>query len=125
VQTLLELAWAGFALPKSYTCHGIGHPERVVGNAVAIALAKPGGDVLTCRFFAVLHDSKRHNEGFDPGHGHRAADRVKALHEQVPLSDEDFERLLYACRFPNIRVGIPPQARYFSTRAGRDLLGRI
>jgi uncharacterized protein len=71
---------------------------------------------------------------------------VKPPRKQAPLSDEDFERLLYACRFHNDggvssdptvgacrdadrldlpRVGITPQARYFSTRADGDLIGRI
>ncbi len=49
--------------------------------------------------FALLHDSKRHDEFEDKHHGKRAALFAKELlaNEVITLNDEDTKRLLYAC----------------------------
>ncbi len=44
--------------------------------------------------FAILHDSQRVNESYDPKHGPRAAEFANSLRGSlIHLSDEDFELL--------------------------------
>lgn len=142
-KALWDRAIAGFALGP-HSLHGPSHWRRVENNVIRLA-GSNGADLLVCRLFAVLHDSKRHNEYDDPEHGQRAADWAAELHgREFHLSTTAFEQLRYACIWhdrghtsddPTIgacwdadrldlpRVGIEPLARYMSTKLGRDLIG--
>ena len=55
-----------------YSIHGPDHWRRVERNAVILA-ARTGARIEVVRLFALFHDSKRINEGWDPGHGRRGA----------------------------------------------------
>ena len=81
-----------------YGIHGIGHWERVYHNTQLLS-EHYGIESKVFELFALLHDSKRHNEHRDPEHGKRAAEFAALLMKEgaIELSDEESGRLLYAC----------------------------
>ena len=101
-----------------------------------------GARLQVVRLFAVFHDSRRINEGHDPGHGRCGAAFAAALRgELFQMSDEDFELLRIACadhtmgktagdvtvqtcwdadRLDLGRVGIRPDPSYLCTEAAKD-----
>jgi uncharacterized protein len=86
-----------YALPVRGT-HGVVHWARVLENGLRLAEGT-GADRDVVVLFALFHDSRRINEGHDPGHGRRGAAMARALRDQFPsLPDDAFERLLEACR---------------------------
>jgi uncharacterized protein len=129
-----------YVLPWNGT-HGISHWVRVRENGFLLA-EKTGADPQIVELFAYLHDSKRRNEYRDPGHGARAAQFARSLQGSlIDLSDQDLERLVYACTYHTDglteadvtvqtcwdadrldlgRVGIRPQVRYLCTSAAKD-----
>lgn len=120
--------------------HGPSHWQRVERFGLGLA-AETGADVEVVRLFAILHDSRRVNDGCDEGHGARAAEYAATLRRRFfELSDERFDLLREACRDhasgarspdPTIgtcwdadrldlgRVGVAPSASYMSTESGR------
>lgn len=80
-----------------YGIHGASHWGRVLENGLHVA-AQNGADPQVVTLFAVLHDSRRVNDGHDPGHGRRGAELAQTLRGTlIPLNDDDFDRLYYAC----------------------------
>ena len=81
-----------------YGDHGISHWRRVYYNTQRLSMHY---DIESEVFelFALLHDSKRHDELEDKHHGKRAACFVEDLLQigSIVLNDEDAERLIYAC----------------------------
>lgn len=74
--------------------HGVAHWARVLENGLKLAEVT-GADVEVVSLFAILHDSRRMNEGTDPEHGPRAAEFAAELLGSVfDLDDHEF-RLLY------------------------------
>jgi uncharacterized protein len=121
--------------------HGVPHWARVRWNG--LALAKQNGarrDVV--ELFALLHDSRRRDDGRDRHHGARAADYVLQLNREVLRLDRPgLEQLAYACRHHSdglmeadvtvqtcwdadrldlARVGIRPSPQHLCTAAARD-----
>ena len=139
---LWALAARRFTLGPS-SLHGPDHWQRVERNAIALAPHTPGVDVLIVRLFAVLHDSNRHNESWDPQHGARAAGWARELSARGDLFRLEDARLQMLCEAmilhdkglvsddPTIgtcwdadrldlpRVGIRPTARLMSTAEGK------
>jgi uncharacterized protein len=137
---LLEVVCSQFALDLD-GIHGIRHWTRVLENGVRLA-ERTGADVELVTLFAWLHDSRRRDDGYDPGHGGRAADWITGLRGRwIHLDDERFELLARACRYHSDglmegdvtlrtcwdadrldlgRVGIRPDPRYLCTEAARD-----
>lgn len=77
--------------------HGVAHWARVLENGVRLA-ETTGANVAVVRLFAVLHDSKRENEGHDPEHGPRAAEACVVLRGKVfELNDGELSLLYVAC----------------------------
>ena len=133
-----------FALGPA-SLHGPDHWRRVEANGLAVA-AESGADERVVRLFAVLHDSRRLDEGIDPAHGQRGADLAAALRGDLfTLDDQAFQKLYYACAWhekgrvtaePTIgtcwdadrldlwRVGARPLPRYMSTAHGKWLAER-
>jgi uncharacterized protein len=70
IKAQLKINWQGI--------HGIAHWSRVKYHGRKIGIAR-GADLLVLELFAFLHDSKRENDGYDPGHGLRAARYTKSL----------------------------------------------
>jgi uncharacterized protein len=121
--------------------HGLPHWLRVRENGLLLA-ERTGADPLVVELFAWLHDSRRLNDGWDRGHGPRAAAFARELRGHVlDLDDARFELLENACRYhadglttgdPTVltcwdadrldlgRVGIRPDPRYLCTPAACD-----
>ena len=77
--------------------HGIAHWARVLENGLRLA-GETSADLEVVQLFAVLHDSRRRNEGLDPKHGPRAAAFAQKLRGVVfDLSDPAFRLLHRAC----------------------------
>lgn len=144
----LKSLWS--VVTKSYrggerSIHGPEHWRRVERNALLIA-SRSGADVLVVRLFALFHDSRRENDGYDDGHGARGAAYAASLRGKAyELDDERFELLHYACVWhtdqhhhqdPTIgtcwdadrldlwRVGMQTNPKYMNTLFGRQLAVR-
>lgn len=77
--------------------HGVVHWARVFENGVRLA-TETGANVEVVKLFAVLHDSKRFNDGHDPDHGPRAAQFAAELRGKTfDLPDHEFKLLCHAC----------------------------
>ncbi|MDX8152045.1 hypothetical protein SK069_10605 [Patulibacter brassicae] len=123
--------------------HGPSHWRAVAATAAELADATgPAADRELLLLFALLHDAKREDDGYDPDHGPRAAILLDELRAEgrVTLDDERAERLAEALRDHTRgtthadvtigvcwdadrlligRVGLVPDARYCSTPDGR------
>lgn len=79
--------------------HGPGHWLRVRANGMALAARTPDADAELVELFALLHDSKREDDGRDRHHGERAADFVRVLHAEglLGLERDRMETLAEAC----------------------------
>ena len=133
-----------FAL-GDWSIHGGNHWKNVERNGLQIA-ATSGADVTVVRLFAVLHDSQRKNESYDPQHGPRAAKVARQLHgELFTIDAAQLDLLCEACAFHTSgdisadttigtcwdadrldlpRVGIRPHPSKMSTEAGRKLAAK-
>ena len=136
---VIEAVLAEYTLPWDGD-HGVVHWARVLENGLRLS-EETGADREVVRLFAVLHDSKRRNEGGDPGHGPRAAGFAMSLRGRVyELPDHAFRLLHRACEGhtrerthpdPTIqtcwdadrldlgRVGITPRPARLCTEAAR------
>ena len=77
--------------------HGISHWARVLENGRELA-HMTGAQIDVVELFAVLHDSRRQNEGRDDRHGLRAAESLHLLRGAVfDLPDESLDLLFRAC----------------------------
>jgi uncharacterized protein len=134
------MAEDGFILGR-HSHHGPSHWRRVEDNGLALAEETPGADVLVVRLFAILHDCRRFEEGYDPEHGSRAAAEAERWRGRLfELDDAGLELLKLACtwhdkgrtsphptvgvcwdadRLDLTRVMIRPRAEYMSTAAGK------
>ena len=137
---LMEVVEREFALNLD-GIHGISHWARVRANGLRLA-QRIGINPEVLELFALLHDSKRLNDGTDPDHGRRAAEFAKTLMGSLlVLSDADFESLVFACehhtdglteanatvqicwdadRLDIGRVGIMPDVRCLCTFAAKE-----
>ncbi len=134
---------ATHALP-AWGIHGVAHWSRVA-EAGALLAAATGADAEVVELFALFHDSRRLDDGNDPGHGLRGGEFARSLRGRlVHLSDDRFELLFEACRLhtdgrttgdPTLlacwdadrldlwRVGITPARHRLCTGAARGLVG--
>ena len=125
-----------------YCVRGPDHWRRVERNGLLLA-TRTGGDIAVVRLFALFHDSRRENDGWDDGHGARGAEYAGSLRGTAfQVSDERFDLLHYACVWhtdsehhddPTIatcwdadrldlgRVGAIPDPRFMSTDFGREM----
>ncbi len=139
-QDLIEAIRQGFAL-NWHGVHGVSHWERVRDNGLKLARLT-GARVEIVELFAFLHDSKRINDMWDPGHGKRAAEFILTLPDSLlTLPDADLALLTHACEYHTDglteadvtvqtcwdadrldlgRAGITPQARFLCTAAAQD-----
>jgi uncharacterized protein len=140
IPVLVQLILESYALPWFGT-HGVMHWARVLENGMNLA-KKTGADVEIVRLFAVLHDSKRTNEGIDPGHGLRGAEYAVELRgTYFDLADYKFDLLYQACarhtkgdteadvtiqtcwdadRLDLLRAGIRPAEEHLCTEFAKD-----
>ena len=96
VTSVLSRVLAEYALAP-HGIHGIVHWARVFENGVHLA-ELTGADMDVVKLFAVLHDSKRRNDDYDPEHGPRAAEFARQIRGDVfDLPDHEFNLLCIAC----------------------------
>lgn len=139
---LWEIVIRQFEDPLGHSCHGPAHWRRVERNGLLLA-TRTGADIEVVRLFALFHDSRRENDGWDEGHGARGAEYATALRgREYLLNDSQFDLLHYACVWhtdqrhhedPTIgtcwdadrldlgRVGIIPNPDHMSTEFGREI----
>jgi uncharacterized protein len=125
--------------------HGLRHWRRVAEIGRALAAETPRADADVVALFAIFHDAMRWTDGADPGHGARGAKLARDLRDLVPLDDRRFDLLARACethtsagvsadptlgtcfdadRLDLGRVGIRPDPKLLSTKAGRERASR-
>lgn len=96
LKPVLQAILADYALPLG-GYHGVAHWARVLENGRRLA-EETGANITVVSLFAVLHDSRRINEGHDPDHGRRAARFAGTLRGNVfELDDHGFRLLYRAC----------------------------
>lgn len=78
--------------------HGLAHWRQVEFNGLLIAPIT-GADVTVVRLFALFHDCKREDDGYDGEHGPRGATFAKECFEKglLDISQEQFDKLYHAC----------------------------
>lgn len=124
------------------TDHGVDHWRHVAANGAMLAALTPGADATVVECFAVIHDARRANEYKDVNHGPNGARLAQELHELgvLPVTGSRLAKLIEACRLhdtgamstdPTVaccydadrldlgRVGITPDPKYLSTKAGK------
>lgn len=139
VRGILDVILIDYPLPVR-GFHGVGHWARVWENGLRLA-AETGADPEVVKLFALFHDSRRLNDGWDDGHGLRGAKLAKRCRGKLfDLSDDRFELLYRACawhtegrddgdvtvltcwdadRLDLGRVGEVPNPKYLCTAAGK------
>lgn len=55
-----------------YSIHGLDHWKRVERNGLILA-TQSGANLTVVKLFALFHDSKRVNDGWDPEHGKKGS----------------------------------------------------
>ena len=80
--------------------HGLAHWRQVEFNGLLLAPVT-GADVTVVRLFALFHDCKREDDGYDELHGGRGADFAKECFEKglLEITQEQFDKLYHACAF--------------------------
>jgi len=97
--SLLDAILNGYPL-RPDGLHGVGHWARVLDNGLRLA-PLTGADPRVITLFALFHDSRRENDGFDPNHGSRGAElaqNIRGHHILLSeLPDTSFDALVTAC----------------------------
>lgn len=83
--------------------HGPQHWMNVAKNGIKLARAE-SADPLFCELFGLLHDCQRLDDGYDKGHGRRAAAYARRIKTMLPLGAGDFKRLSYALTWHDDKV---------------------
>jgi uncharacterized protein len=98
IQALLTEVYSGAPLLRS-SFHGETHWQRVALAGVAVCARVPAANPLIVLLFALLHDARRIDEGFDPAHGPRAASLAGELARQglLCLGTDELSLLRRAC----------------------------
>ena len=135
VAAVLPRAWR-----RDSQWHGEAHWRCVATTGLELAAGADGTDPVVVLCFGLLHDTRRENETYDPGHGPRAEAFAGELRAEglLGLGDRQFETLGEALRLhsngqvsanPTIgtcwdadrlhlpRVSIEPDPTLFSTQA--------
>jgi uncharacterized protein len=121
--------------------HGLPHWARVLENGINLA-QQTGARIAVVELFAVFHDARRMNDGWDREHGYRGAELAAQFRRaHFHLSDGDFDLLYEACRDHTLgntaaditvqtcwdadrldlgRVRIDLDRKYLCTEAARD-----
>jgi uncharacterized protein len=144
LRALWALAWSTQRSRYRTRHHGIDHWVRVERNGLWLAGQLPGVDTLVMRCFSALHDCQRHDDGYDPEHGPRAARFIEEM--SLALEADQLDRLLTAVRTHTYdwilqedltiqvchdadrldigRVGIRPHPKFFYTAPAKALADR-
>lgn len=110
---------------RSSHIHGPEHWKRVERNGIYIG-KQIGADLEVIKLFALFHDSKRQNDGIDPGHGRRGADFAKKLRNiHFEISDKQFNIFYNACKLHTRQIHTKDNTMGACWDADRLDLGRI
>ena len=96
-ETIFQKLREGFAI-EGYSCHGPEHWKRVEAFGLYLA-ERTGADATVVLCFAHFHDSQRKSDGYDPGHGPRAALKLEQLKPDLSLTERQFQLLHEACTY--------------------------
>lgn len=139
---LVEEVLSDYALDL-HGIHGLAHWLRVRENGLTLAAMTPSADAAVVELFALLHDCRRWDDGYDTGHGERAAAHVRQLAADgvLRLDPARLDLLAKACaghehggtsedptigccwdadRLELSRLWRRPIARFLSTKAALD-----
>jgi uncharacterized protein len=95
---LLEMITGQSSLSKG-GYHGLDHWVRVIANGRKLA-GETGANLKVIELFAVFHDARRENEGYDLAHGLRGAKFAEKMRgEWFDVSDDEMTLLAYACEY--------------------------
>jgi uncharacterized protein len=84
-----RLTWDGL--------HGVTHWARVYENGLRLA-PETGADEQVLLYFAIFHDARRVNDGWDQGHGRRGAElAVRLRGDLFEVGSARFDLLYEAC----------------------------
>jgi len=87
-------------LPDSV--HGPDHWSRVERNGLIIC-REEGIDPEVLKYFAILHDSQRYNDGRDLEHGPRAVKYARQIRgDYIELNNQQFEQLCFAMEYHTV-----------------------
>lgn len=133
LQKHFSLNWQGI--------HGINHWTRVRENGLFLA-KKTKANKKVVELFALFHDCRRENEGYDPEHGRRGAELALRLNKSLfDVDEEELGLLRTACslhthakshedvtiqtcfdadRLDLGRVGIMPDPKFLSTSIAQE-----
>jgi uncharacterized protein len=139
---LLQRILEDYPLPLS-GIHSVAHWARVLENGRRLA-PLAGADPAVVELFALFHDARRMNDGFDPEHGARGATLARALlSQEAELDLAQLDLLEVACRDHSrglrdgdvtvqtcwdadrldlLRAGTLPLPQFLCTEAARDPL---
>ena len=94
---LQEFVYNNRVIDSEY--HGLEHWRQVEFNGLLLA-PRTGADITVVRLFALFHDCKREDDGYDGGHGERGAEFAKKCFEEklLDITQEQFDKLYYACK---------------------------
>lgn len=84
------------ALLSDSPIHGTYHWRVVERNGLYLCQFN-NADKEVIRFFGLLHDCMRVNDGFDKEHGPRAKKYIKSIADFLPLNKEQIDDLCMAC----------------------------
>ena len=136
---LLARIKSQYLLPWHGT-HGVIHWSRVYDNGMRLA-EQDGVNIRVVQLFSIFHDSRRHNEHRDNGHGSRGAELAAELRGSLPVNDDEFSLLVIACQLHTVaethenitvqacfdsdrldlgRVGIVPDPKYLCTPLAKE-----
>ena len=77
--------------------HGARHWARVRHNGLRLA-AITGANFRVVEAFALLHDSCRQNDGYDPEHGFRSGELAMRINDEyLQLDQSELSMLVFAC----------------------------
>jgi len=83
--------------------HGPEHWKYVERNGLLLAKLN-GADETVVRLFALFHDSRRFDDGYDREHGPRGAELAQEMRGILyEISDNQFDMLYNACHFHTIK----------------------
>lgn len=124
IPVILQAVLEDYALPWGGD-HGIAHWARVLENGRRLAVTT-GAIPAIVDLFAVLHDSRRANENWDPEHGPRAAEFARTLRGRLfDLPDHEFQLLHRACHGHTHELTHPDATIQTCWDADRLDLGRV
>jgi uncharacterized protein len=108
-----------------HSVHGPDHWHRVRRNGLIIC-AEEGIEPSVLRYFSILHDSQRDNDGRDLEHGSKAVAYAEQIRgDYIDLNDHQFEQLCFSMAYHTIGAESDDPVVHACWDADRLDLGRV